>query len=126
MLKFDKDVAEYVHAAHPPLMLRKAATGNVHALRYRDGEYCGGSFLGMQALEGPFTSLRFRIEPGDVLLLFTDELNEETDTANEQYGLERIMDSLTRAPAGSARTMLDFILAEFTQFTHPKTRAAMT
>ncbi|MFK0168648.1 GAF domain-containing SpoIIE family protein phosphatase [Streptomyces sp. NPDC090306] len=59
---------------------------------------CHGSLLGVTP-EPRLTTLRFRLRPGESLLLYTDGLTEARDGAGEQFGEERLADTLT----GSAR-----------------------
>jgi sigma-B regulation protein RsbU (phosphoserine phosphatase) len=73
---------------------------------------------------GAMPDARFRcsepcsLEPGDVLLLYTDGLTESKDVAGEMYDEERLRDSLDRH-AASGRTasgVLDGLLADLDRF----------
>ncbi len=65
---------------------------------------------------GLFPDLEFRIEqvelePGDILLAFTDGVIDARDPARERYAERRLL-SLAQAPAASAAALLDRIQAD--------------
>lgn len=95
---------EYVCAGHPFPLLRRA-DGTVEELG------CGGLPLGMrEPLD--ICAQRAVLEPGDLLLLYTDGLAEALDTqGREAFGYPRIA-SLTR-DGGSPRAVHERILRAF-------------
>ncbi|MFL6291382.1 MAG: PP2C family protein-serine/threonine phosphatase [Thermoanaerobaculia bacterium] len=95
---------EYVCAGHPFPLLRRA-DGTVEELG------CGGLPLGMrEPLD--VCAQRAVLEPGDLLLLYTDGLAEALDTkGSEAFGYPRIT-ALTRA-GGSPRAVHERILRAF-------------
>jgi hypothetical protein len=95
---------EYVCAGHPFPLLRRA-DGTVEELG------CGGLPLGMrEPLD--ICAQRVVLEPGDLLLLYTDGLAEALDTnGKEAFGYPRIT-ALTR-DGGSPRTVHERILRAF-------------
>lgn len=95
---------EYVCAGHPFPLLRRA-DGTVEELG------CGGLPLGMrEPLD--LCSETTVLEPGDLLLLYTDGLAEALDTkGSEAFGYPRIT-ALTRA-GGSPRAVHERILRAF-------------
>ena len=63
-----------------------------------------------------WAALRFSPAAGDVLLLYTDGLVEAKNEAGERYGSERLVASLTRAPAGSAKAILEAVQSDLEAF----------
>jgi len=53
----------------------------------------GGLVLGVQAAQ-EYQEGRVRIEPGDLLVLYTDGITEQKNAAGEEYGEERLIDFL--------------------------------
>lgn len=93
----------YTNAGHNrPLVCR--ADGRIERLER------AGPMLGFTA------SLAFpegdtHLEPGDILLLYSDGLNEAWDTAHVQFGEERIIETLQETRSLPARTIADRLIA---------------
>ncbi|MEO7795427.1 MAG: PP2C family protein-serine/threonine phosphatase [Thermoanaerobaculia bacterium] len=94
---------EYVCAGHPfPLVRRLSGEIEEPAL---------GSFpLGMRETVRPVTG-RLRLEPGDLMLLFSDGLFEGVDRTGQAFGFERLRAALTHG--GDARGTHEQVLAAF-------------
>ena len=84
---------ELCNAGHWPALVRRA--GEVRAVG------ATGLPLGLFS-NGSFTAQTLRLEPGDVLLLYTDGLSEALDGAGAEYGLERARAVLRHCGALSA------------------------
>jgi sigma-B regulation protein RsbU (phosphoserine phosphatase) len=94
---------EYVCAGHPFPLLRRAS-GEIE-------EPALGSFpLGMRESVKP-ASGRLRLDPGDLLLLFSDGLFEGVDRSGLAFGFERLRAAL--AAGGDAGRTHEQILAAF-------------
>jgi hypothetical protein len=94
----------YVNAGHNPPFLRRV-NGDVDQLPPT------AMILGVAA-DAVVEVGRVRIEPADRLLLFTDGLSEARNTKDEEYGEERVKDSLLRVhelppPAAMERLVAD-------------------
>lgn len=115
VLRFQGNIVEYVNAAHVDLLLRRYSS-DVRAVRSEKKEF-KGNFLGLEAMRDRFSTVQFKIETGDALLLCTDGLVECCDPEGRQYDIERLQEVFANAPIDeSARAMLDFILADFHAF----------
>src|SRR6266496_5770651 len=57
------------------------------------------------------------IEPGQVLVLYTDGVTEATNPSSEDYGRDRLVDAVRRGRHLSAREMIDFIHNEVITWT---------
>jgi phosphoserine phosphatase RsbU/P len=99
----------YIGAGHNPPLLRRAS-GQIERLE------AGNLPLGINAsLE--FASGSSQLNPGDVLLIFTDGLIESLNTAEKEFGEERVIAWLKAAPAESAQKTLDTLIASVNAFT---------
>lgn len=92
---------EFCNAGHnPPLLVRD---GSVSALA------AGAVPLGLSA-NTRFEPERFRLEPHDLLFLYTDGLSETRNEAGEEYGSTRIEYALAGLRGLPARAVVDTIL----------------
>lgn len=111
LLRITNDTVEYVNAGHHDLLLRRAGRA-VARVRPPDREQ-RGSFLGLDSMDGEFDVIRFRLSGNDVLLLYTDGLDEGMNAEKQGFGLKRIMSAFDASPGGSAEEILNCILREF-------------
>jgi sigma-B regulation protein RsbU (phosphoserine phosphatase) len=78
---------EIVNAGHcPPLLLRDGRVGEVEG---------GGLPLGLFCSVG-YRETRLSLEPGDLLLLFTDGLTEGRGPDGDEYGVKRLSEQVAR------------------------------
>jgi serine phosphatase RsbU (regulator of sigma subunit) len=107
-IECDPGAITYCNAGHfPPILLR--ADGRTELLEK------GGPLLG--ALEGAeFQAGELMLEPGDTLVAYSDGVLECRDTAEEEFGLDRLMASLLRAKQQSAHATLMMLLAAVQDF----------
>lgn len=93
----------YCRVCHPyPFLVRR--DGRTERLDHR-----GGFFVGMFT-EGNYTEAETTLEPGDLLFLYTDGLNESADREGRQFGLQRLEAALLSShmdgPAATAHNAL--------------------
>ncbi|MGE5313462.1 MAG: PP2C family protein-serine/threonine phosphatase, partial [Acidobacteriota bacterium] len=62
--------------------------------------------------------LSIRLEPRDMLILYTDGLTEAENPAGEQYGEERLLNLLGTHNASSPQSLLDAAAADVTAFSN--------
>ena len=98
----------YCNAGHfPPILLR--ADGRTELLER------GGPLLG--AIEGAEFELgEVFLEPGDTLVAYSDGVLECHNTAEEEFGLDRILEALRQAESSSAPATLMMLLATLQDF----------
>jgi serine phosphatase RsbU (regulator of sigma subunit) len=98
----------YCNAGHfPPILLR--LDGRTDLLER------GGPLLG--AIEGAeFISDELTLEPGDTLVTYSDGILECRNTADEEFGLDRMLDALQHAKHQSAKATLMMLLATVQDF----------
>lgn len=98
----------YSNAGHnPPLLLR--ADGTVLPLTE------GGLLLGIFS-HAQYEEAVIELEPGDVLVLFTDGVTEAEDRRKAQYGEDRLVHVLRESRGESAREIGDRICQEVLKF----------
>ena len=89
---FDKDdscLVELGNAGHPYPYLFSAADRTINILHPESNQqHCGA--IGMQGMLVSFPVIQFRMHKDDILVCFTDGLNESTNDLHEQFGRERI------------------------------------
>jgi sigma-B regulation protein RsbU (phosphoserine phosphatase) len=98
----------YCNAGHnPPLLVR--AKGEIGKLE------TGGCVLGLFA-DNHYEEGRLHLQPGDLILLFSDGLPEASDPAGNEFGDQRIEDLIKRHSTSDPPALLDHILQEVAQF----------
>ncbi len=84
----------YTMGGHEPALFWQAKTG-----KFLETEK-GGSPLGMiKKPLRPYTEYQLQIEPGDVLVVYTDGVNEAWNKKNQQFGMERFQEAVACAAA---------------------------
>jgi sigma-B regulation protein RsbU (phosphoserine phosphatase) len=102
----------YVNAGHnAPCVLRSG-----HAIRLQTT----GTVIGLLP-EAQYTQAAVQLQPGDVLIAFTDGISEAMTHASEEWGEERLIPcaaaALAASPGASAQAILNCILTAADAFT---------
>jgi sigma-B regulation protein RsbU (phosphoserine phosphatase) len=98
-----------VNAGHLPILIRR-----------RDGsiEELTSSGLPLGILEmATYSESSTRLEPGDLVVLFTDGLTEAEDPEEEEFGVHRVAEVTAALEDPSAEKLCDAILAAVEDFT---------
>lgn len=91
----------YANAGHnPPFLVRES--GDIKML---EG---GGPVLGILP-SAPYTEYRTHMDPGDVLVLYSDGVTEATNAEMEEFGDERFGAVLRRHRRGSAQEIIEAV-----------------
>jgi sigma-B regulation protein RsbU (phosphoserine phosphatase) len=97
-------VLDYVNAGHfHPFVLRR--DGQVRDLDE------GGAVLGLVE-EARYTQGRIRLQPGDLIVFYTDGVIERADAEGEFYGIDRLKDAARRSRGDEARIALYSMLGD--------------
>jgi serine phosphatase RsbU (regulator of sigma subunit) len=100
--------AAVVNAGHPPVLVRRAASGEVEELP-------SGSLPLGSSLVSQYPEHRTPFAPGDVFLLHSDGIYETAAESGESYGFSRLSGVLGAA-VGGAEQVGESILADVTAF----------
>ncbi|HJT86626.1 MAG TPA: SpoIIE family protein phosphatase [Bryobacteraceae bacterium] len=99
----------FANAGHnPPILVR--ASGESQMI---EG---GGPVMGILPV-APYSEQRASLGPGDVLVIYSDGVTEATNTAEEEYGEERFIETLKQHRGDSASAIVSAITSSVSQFT---------
>jgi sigma-B regulation protein RsbU (phosphoserine phosphatase) len=99
----------YANAGHnPPVLMR--ASGEAKMI---EG---GGPVLGLLPM-APYRELRTRLEPGDILALYSDGVTEANNTSDEEFGEERLIETLRQNRTEPAETIVQAVRTALAAFT---------
>jgi sigma-B regulation protein RsbU (phosphoserine phosphatase) len=99
----------YVNAGHNPPLLYRA--GREDALRLEPT----GMALGLTA-DAAYTAARCRLDPGDLLVIFTDGITEAFDAGGEEFGDDRLETAIRRVRDQPASGIQREVLREVADF----------
>jgi serine phosphatase RsbU (regulator of sigma subunit) len=105
--------------AHEDILVLRARTGAWDTLSPP------GTWLGLRSdTRRQAEDLSDQLEPGDLLVLYTDGITEAMNRSGEQYGLERMRLAIDAAGAGSsAQSICDAVFRAVDDFTTTTTQA---
>jgi sigma-B regulation protein RsbU (phosphoserine phosphatase) len=115
ILRFAGDAVEYANAGHPDALFR-SSSGAVSVANLPDRDF-KGRFIGMDEVAERHDALRFKLESGDSILVYSDGLLESCSRDGEMFGLERLKAAFARAGTGGAERRLSDLMADFAAFT---------
>jgi serine phosphatase RsbU (regulator of sigma subunit)/pSer/pThr/pTyr-binding forkhead associated (FHA) protein len=99
----------YCNAGHNPPLLVRASSGDVELLTG------GGMILGFLP-DVEYTTREVRLEPGDLLVVYSDGVTESVNLSDEEFGEQRLIDvvrSCTGVPLADVRRRIDEAAAAF-------------
>lgn len=102
-------VLEYSNAAHHPLMVYRAATGTIESA---DTE---GIPIGLEKTT-KYGKKTIQLEENDIIILYTDGINEAMNIKNEQYSYERLEKLVKKYYTLSADDLSKKILDDLAEF----------
>jgi phosphoserine phosphatase RsbU/P len=95
LLDAERHQLTLANAGHMPPLIRRSE-GRIEAV----GKGQAGVPLGIDAGQ-PYEAVRTALGPGDVVVLYTDGINEAMDREDRQFGFERLREALASAPPGT-------------------------
>lgn len=99
----------YCNAGHNAPML-VSTDGGVQRLD------TGGMVIGL--FDGtPFEEANVQLHPGDVIVIFSDGVSEAMDANEEEFGDDRLLDSLVAMTATEVQAQLKHVFASVSTFT---------
>lgn len=102
-----KGLAANAGHEHPAL---KRKNGDFEMIKYKHS-------LAVATIEGiPFKEHEFQLKAGDMLFVYTDGVTEATNSENELFGEERLVNSLNENKAAGPEELLPHIKADIDGF----------
>ena len=113
-LTYDENSKEviYSNAAHHPLLLFRAKSGKIENI---DTE---GLPIGIERT-AKFGQHRFKVETGDIIVLYTDGIIEAMNQAGEQYSYERFAELILANASLSTVELVEKIKSDLKAFVGP-------
>jgi serine phosphatase RsbU (regulator of sigma subunit) len=107
----------YTNAGHLPPLWYRAATGEWSFLRDAApaSQEIADLPLGVIAGTG-YNQAAMELQAGDLLILYTDGINEAQNQAGDQLGLDRLLSIARGLPTGSATAAGEELIAAVTRF----------
>lgn len=99
----------YINAGHCPPMLVRGKDSTVIELER------GGPVVGMFP-DSEYRRGTVQLEPGDVLVCYTDGISEASNEKEDEYGKARLFASILKNRALPAQAMVDAVMAEVKNF----------
>lgn len=99
ILKFHESAVEYINAGHTELLYRNTEKGFVKKVAPSDRDY-KSTMLGGNQEYGTFNTIKFTVNKGDYLLLYSEGYPGCTNMDGKFYGLKEISDVFESLPPG--------------------------
>jgi sigma-B regulation protein RsbU (phosphoserine phosphatase) len=98
----------YINCGHvPPTIVRPGS----EPIELKEGGMVIGLFENVQFDRG-----HVKFQPGDILLLCTDGITESMDAQSEEFGMERVVASVSQIPERKAKDIVLKICDDVTEF----------
>jgi len=108
-ISLDTGEMEFSSGGHNPALIYRAATGTCESVT-SDGVAVG---IFKQA---EYRSNQMRLEPGDILILYTDGITEAINDDEEEFGEERLQDIIVEHASEPAEALIERVLDAVTAF----------
>ena len=92
-----------------------AGKASMAAIAGKEKEASGG-LIGIKNLPVEYTGIKFKMSPGDAILIYTDCLYETKDERGVEFGTDRIKLAFEHATGHTAQEKLNQVLGEFKEF----------
>jgi sigma-B regulation protein RsbU (phosphoserine phosphatase) len=101
----------FVNAGHNPPMIFHRTDGDLTVTRLEPG----GTVVGLLE-DARYEQGSVRLRPGDVLVAFTDGISEAMNLEDEEWGEDRLIESIRECRSSTAQELLDCIFGAATRF----------
>jgi sigma-B regulation protein RsbU (phosphoserine phosphatase) len=81
------------------------------------GKESSGGLIGIKNIPVEYTGIKFKMSPGDAIIIYTDCLYESKDVNGVEFGTDRIKTAFEHASGRSAQEKLNQVLGEFREYT---------
>lgn len=107
-------ILRFVNAGHnPPLLLR-------HESNEFEELSDGGLLLGAMESIMPYDEKEVQLNPHDILVCYTDGVNEAMNENEEEYEMDRLMECILKHREGTSEEMIEAIVDEVSVFSNHK------
>ncbi len=107
----------FTNAGHLPPLWRRTGLGEWTFLEDETPYSMAIADLPLGMIHGTaYTQTAVQLQPGDLIVLYTDGINESRDASGEQLGLERLLEMARGLPNASAAETGEALLAAVEQF----------
>ena len=89
LLRIQGNQVELINAGHPKVFIRTAKNGKCYPVEAKEGNDKNG-IIGFGGMKQEYKALKFKMQKGDSIILYTDCLNESVNKEGEQFSEERI------------------------------------
>ncbi len=113
LLRLDGCTVEYANAANTDLAFRRAGKAKANYVKPEAPGGFKGPPLGREGIEASYRSVKFAVEPGDSLLIYTDCLKNAVDDSGKPFSADGLLSAYGMAPSDSAADMLEYIIEEW-------------
>src|SRR5262249_10506455 len=111
LLRYDRSGLVRHAGAHEDMLVYRSASATVEVIA------TSGTWVGATAdISDGLEDGEFRLEPGDVLLLYTDGAIEAQNSAGEQFGLSRLSDVLLQNAGLTPGSLVKVLLGAISDF----------
>ena len=98
----------YCNAGHlPPLLVRRGKARRLDV---------NGLIVGIMA-EAPYNSSLLQLEPGDLLVAFTDGISEPENAYDQEFGEDRLIEIVIRESVRPAHEIIEIVMEEVVAWT---------
>ena len=108
-INLDSGLVQFANGGHNPPVLKRA-NGQFEYLKNKVNLVLAGM------PEMPYAKQEFRMNPGDILYLYTDGITEATDAHNELFGEDRLLKALNSKEFTSMQDVCDTVKAAVDEF----------
>lgn len=115
IIRIDGDSVEYANAGHPDLLYYKASFKKVEVAG-DTGMSFKGQPVGISLSGCEYLSVKFKVDSGDFLILYSDGLTEQRNQAGEQYGINRLTNAVSSYNGNGAEGILKNIIDSLENF----------
>ncbi|MBN1165070.1 MAG: PP2C family protein-serine/threonine phosphatase [Candidatus Krumholzibacteriota bacterium] len=113
VLDVEKKTFDFASAAHMPLCYYRHDEKTVYMLPAQAKPL---GFFPDEVFSSGLEESRLIMKPGDLIMQYTDGLNETRNAAGEEFGLERLKDLIAVAAPGGARRVLSAVRENLERF----------
>jgi len=108
---------EFTRAGHCPTLYFNTAEQKAHYFRNKG---LGLGIVRSREYEKYVHTNHFHYNPGDVMLLYTDGITEAKNRKGEEFGYDRLLQSLDKNQSADIKSILDNLIEELYVFTGSK------